>query len=114
MIIKPFVDEGLGNSSYLVASDATGRAALIDPQRDVDRYVQIAEGLGLRVTHAVETHLHADFVSGLRELAEEYKVTIGASGEAQLAFDHQPLSDGDSIAVGDLTLSVPGHTGSHT
>jgi hydroxyacylglutathione hydrolase len=116
MIIKPFVDEGLGNSSYLVASEATGQAVLIDPQRDVDRYVQIAQGLGLRVTHAVETHLHADFISGLRELAEQYKLTIGASAEAQLAFGHLPLHDGDSIALGDLTLSVlatPGHTPEH-
>jgi hydroxyacylglutathione hydrolase len=116
MIVKAFVDEGLGNSSYLVGSETTGRAALIDPQRDVDRYVQIAEGLGLSVTHAVETHLHADFVSGLRELAEEYEVTIGASAEAQLAFDHLPLYEGDSLALGDLTLSVlatPGHTPEH-
>jgi hydroxyacylglutathione hydrolase len=116
MIIKTFVDERLGNSSYLVASEATGQAVLIDPQRDVDRYVQIAEGLGLAVTHAVETHLHADFVSGLRELAEQYQVIIGASAEAQLAFDHLPLCEGDSIALGDLTLSVlatPGHTPEH-
>jgi hydroxyacylglutathione hydrolase len=116
MIIKPFVDEGLGNSSYLVASEATGRAVLIDPERDVDRYVRTAEGLGLRVTNAVDTHLHADFVSGLRELAEQYQVTIGASAEAHLAFDHLPLCDGDSIVVGDLTLSVlatPGHTPEH-
>lgn len=116
MLVKQFVDEGLGNSSYLVASEETGRALLIDPERDVDRYAQAAEGLGLKLTHAVETHLHADFVSGLRELAEQYQVSIGASAEAQLAFGHQPLSEGDEIRLGDLTFAVvatPGHTPEH-
>lgn len=116
MLIKPFVDEGLGNSSYLVASEETGRAAVIDPERDVDRYIQAAQGLGLNLTHAVETHLHADFVSGLRELAVQYGVTVGASAEANLAFDHLPLCEGDTISLGDLTLDVlatPGHTPEH-
>jgi hydroxyacylglutathione hydrolase len=78
--------------------------------------MQIAEGLGFQVTHALETHLHADFVSGLRELAEAYKVTIGASAESQLAFHHLPLHEGDSIDLGDLALGVlatPGHTPEH-
>jgi hydroxyacylglutathione hydrolase len=116
MLIKPFVDEGLGNSSYLVASEVTGRAVVIDPQRDVDRYVQVTEGLGLKLTYAVETHLHADFVSGLRELALQYGVSIGASAESKLAFDHLPLCEGDTISLGDLTLGVlatPGHTPEH-
>jgi len=116
MLIKQFVDEGLGNSSYVVASEATGQAAVIDPQRDVDRYVQVAEGLGLKLTHAVETHLHADFVSGLRELAAQANLTIGASAEANLAFDHLPLREGDTLPLGDLTLGVletPGHTPEH-
>jgi hydroxyacylglutathione hydrolase len=116
MLIKPFVDEGLGNSSYLVASEATGQAMVIDPERDVDRYVQVAEGLGLTLTHAVETHLHADFVSGARELAEQAGLTIGASAEARLAFDHVPLREGDTLPLGDLTLGIlatPGHTPEH-
>ncbi|MCC7165656.1 MAG: MBL fold metallo-hydrolase [Anaerolineae bacterium] len=116
MIIKPFVDEGLGNSSYLVASEITGRAVVIDPERDVDRYIQVAHGLGLQLTHALETHLHADFVSGLRELAEQSGVKIGASAEAQLAFGYLPLREGDAIHLGDLTLGVvatPGHTPEH-
>ncbi len=116
MLIRPFVDEGLGNSSYLVASEATGQALVIDPERDVDRYVQVAEGLGLRLTHAVETHLHADFVSGTRELAAQANLTIGASAEARLAFDHLPLREGDTLPLGDLTLGVletPGHTPEH-
>ncbi len=90
LFIKQFVDEGLGNSSYLIGSSETGRAAAIDPQRDVDRYLQIAEGMGLRLAYCLDTHLHADFVSGARELAA--RVTepfcIGASAKAALEFDH--------------------------
>jgi hydroxyacylglutathione hydrolase len=116
MLIRPFVDEGLGNSSYLVASKATGQALVVDPERDVDRYVQVAEGLGLRLTHAVETHLHADFVSGVRELAAQANLTIGASAEAHLAFAYLPLRDGDTFPLGDLTVGIletPGHTPEH-
>lgn len=116
MLVKPFVDEGLGNSSYLVASEETRRAVLIDPQRDVDRYIQVAQGLGLTLTHALETHLHADFVSGLRELAAQADVVVGASAESNLAFDHMRLCEGDTISLGDLTLAVmttPGHTPEH-
>ncbi|MFQ5856827.1 MAG: rhodanese-like domain-containing protein [Anaerolineae bacterium] len=116
MFVRQFVDEGLGNSSYLVASEETGLAVAIDPQRDVDRYVQIAEGLGLRLTHALDTHLHADFVSGARELAAQVGLRIGASADAELAFDYLPLREGDSISLGDLTIEVlatPGHTPEH-
>lgn len=116
MFIKQFVDEGLGNSSYLIGSEETGQAVAIDPQRDVDRYVQVAEGLGLRLTHALETHLHADFVSGARELAARAGVTIGASAESELAFDHLPLKEEDRIELGDLVISAlatPGHTPEH-
>jgi len=84
--IKQFVDEGLGNSSCLIGSAETGKAAVIDPQRDVDRYLQVAEGMGLRLAYSLDTHLHADFVSGARELAA--RVTkpfcIGASAKAGL------------------------------
>ncbi len=66
MYLKQFVDEDLGNSSYLIGSEATGLAAVIDPQRDVDRYLQVADGLGLRLVYALDTHLHNDFLSGAR------------------------------------------------
>ena len=79
MFVKQFVDEGLGNSSYLVGSEEAGVAAVIDPLRDVDRYVQAAEAVGLRLTHALDTHLHADFISGSLELADRAGVTVGAS-----------------------------------
>src|SRR3990172_1498225 len=118
LFIKQFVDEGLGNSSYLIGFTETGWAAVIDPQRDVDRYLQVAEGMGLRLAYAFDTHLHADFVSGARELAA--RVTkpfcIGASAKAALDFDHLPLNEGDTLSLGELTIGVlatPGHTPEH-
>ncbi len=116
MYIKQFVDEGLGNSSYLIGSEATGLAAAIDPQRDVDRYIQIAEGLGLRLTYALDTHLHNDFISGARELAAQVGVTIGASADARLEFEHRPLQEGTTLSLGDVfirVLATPGHTPEH-
>ncbi len=69
MQIRQFVDEGLGNSTHLVISARTGVAALVDPLRDVDRYLEAARVEGVRITHVLETHVHNDFVSGGRELA---------------------------------------------
>ncbi|MCC6192298.1 MAG: hypothetical protein IT318_24980 [Anaerolineales bacterium] len=113
MFIEPFVDEGLGNSSYLVASEAAGLAAVVDPQRDVDGYLRRAEALGLRLQYALDTHLHNDFVSGVRELAALAGVQVGASALAELGFDHRPLREGDALSLGDLALGVlatPGRT----
>lgn len=114
--IEQFVDEALGNSAYLVGSRETRQAALIDPLRDVDRYLAAAEGQGVNITHVLDTHLHADFVSGARELAAQVGARIGASAEAKVGFEHQPLVEGDLISLGHLTLSVlrtPGHTPEH-
>jgi hydroxyacylglutathione hydrolase len=116
--LRQFIDEGLGNSSYLVASTETGWAAAIDPQRDVDRYLQVAEGLGLRLAYVLDTHLHADFVSGARELAARASepVRVGAGAQAALEFQHMALRDGDTLPLGDLSIGVlatPGHTPEH-
>jgi hydroxyacylglutathione hydrolase len=116
MFVRQFVDEGLGNSSYLIASEETGMAAVLDPQRDIDRYLQVSEGLGLRLAYTLDTHLHNDFVSGSRELAERAGVRVGASAEAMLGFEHLPLKDGDTIQLGELSIRVlatPGHTPEH-
>ena len=116
MYLKQFVDEGLGNSSYLIGSEATGLAAVIDPQRDVDRYLQVAEGLGLRLAYALDTHLHNDFISGAHELLAQRGIVVGASAEARLEFEHQPLHGGATISLGDVTIGVlatPGHTPEH-
>lgn len=117
MLIKPFVDEGLGNSSYLIASEESGLAAVIDPERDVDRYVRAAEGLGLRLSYALDTHLHADFISGARELAAQIAgLRVGASADAQLGFEYLALRERDAIPLGELSIGVlptPGHTPEH-
>lgn len=118
LILRQFVDEELGNSSYLIGSTDTGMAAVIDPQRDVERYMQVAEGLGLRLVYALDTHLHADFVSGARELAARATepLVIGASAKAALGFGHHPLNEGDTLSLGDMSIGVlatPGHTPEH-
>jgi hydroxyacylglutathione hydrolase len=114
--IEPFIDTGLGNSAYLVGSDDTKKAVLIDPLRDVDRYLQAASERRIQLTHVLDTHLHADFVSGNREIAHQTGAVIGASAEAQLAFEHQPLSEESVLDLGAFqirVMSTPGHAPEH-
>ena len=116
MRVRHFVEPGLGNSAYLVISATDGVAALIDPLRDVDQYQEVARREGVRITHVCETHLHNDFLSGSRELAAQTGARIVASAEAGLEFDHQPVRDGDVLALGQLRISAlatPGHTPEH-
>jgi hydroxyacylglutathione hydrolase len=116
MRVRHFVEPGLGNSAYLVISETDRVAALIDPLRDVDQYQRIAGDEGVRITHVLETHLHNDFLSGSRELAAITGARIVASADAGLEFDHQPVRDGDVIALGEVRISVletPGHTPEH-
>ena len=70
MLVRQIYDEGLSQYAYLIGCQQTGEALVIDPERDVDRYLAVAAAEGLRVTAAAETHIHADFVSGARELAD--------------------------------------------
>jgi hydroxyacylglutathione hydrolase len=111
MIFEQFYLGCLAHASYLIGSD--GEALIIDPQRDVELYLDAARRHGLAIRHIVETHLHADFVSGHRELAERTgaKIYLGASSGA--TFPHVPVHDGDSVHCGPLTfefLETPGHT----
>jgi hydroxyacylglutathione hydrolase len=108
------VDEGLGNSSYLLDL-GDRRALVIDPERDPAPYLARAERAGLTIAYAVETHLHADFVSGSRELAAG-GATVIASGAGGLEFPHRPLRDGEEVDLGGLALralATPGHTPEH-
>ena len=114
--IEPFVDTGLGNSAYLIGSHDTKQGILIDPLRDVDQYLHAASERGIRVTHVLDTHLHADFVSGNREIAHQTGAVIGASAEAKVGFDHQPLTEESVIDLGAFQVRVmttPGHTPEH-
>ena len=114
--IEPFVDTGLGNSAYLIGSHDTKTGILIDPLRDVDRYLHAAAERGLQVTHVLDTHLHADFVSGNREIAHQTGALIGASADSHLGFDYQPLTEESVIDLGAFEIRVmttPGHTPEH-
>ncbi|MFQ5947771.1 MAG: rhodanese-like domain-containing protein, partial [Acidimicrobiia bacterium] len=114
MQIIPFVDTGLGNSSYLVDLE-DGDALAIDPGRDVAPYRQEAERRGRRITHSIETHLHADFVSGSRELAT-HGARVVAPFQAGLEFPHTGVGSGGEMDLGGLTLRAlhtPGHTPEH-
>lgn len=112
--IVSLVDEGLGNSSYLV-DIGDGRALAVDPARDPGPYRAEAERRGLRIAFAAETHLHADFVSGSRELAAVGARVIAARA-AGLEHPHHPLAGGESLDLGALSLealATPGHTPEH-
>jgi len=112
--IVPLVDEGLGNSSYLVPLGG-GRALVVDPIRSPALYMKLAERLNLRIAFAVETHLHADFISGSRELAA-FGAGILAPAASHLATAYRGLEDGEEVDLGGLTLralATPGHTPEH-
>jgi hydroxyacylglutathione hydrolase len=114
--VEPFVDAGLGNSAYLIGSHDTKKGVLIDPLRDVDRYLSAASERGLTLTHVLDTHLHADFISGCREVAHQADAVIGASAAAQVGFEHKPLDDNSVIDLGAFQIRVmrtPGHSPEH-
>jgi len=124
MFFKQFYDQPLAQASYLIGCQATGDAIVVDPIRDVRAYREVAEREGLRITHVTETHIHADFVSGARELAAATGARLYLSAEGgpdwQYAFAPQDgatlLHDGDVILVGNIRLDVmhtPGHTPEH-
>ncbi len=113
MYLEPFFIEGLGCASYLVGCEGAGIAAVIDPDRDVEKYLDAADKRGLNIRHIIETHLHADHVSGNTELAARTGATIHVHEAAQAAFAHEKLKGGDSITLGNVELRVrftPGHT----
>lgn len=117
MFFQHVYDKTLAQGSYVVGCQATGEAIVIDPRRDIDIYLDIARQNKLRITHVTETHIHADFLCGSRELAaatgaELYLSDLGGP-DWQYLFPHQPLQEGSVITIGNLTLEVlhtPGHT----
>jgi hydroxyacylglutathione hydrolase len=114
--IRQFVIPGLGHLSTLVADDASGAAAVVDPRRDVDAYLAAATADGVLITHVIETHLHNDYVSGGRELAALTGATHVIGAGAGLAYDHRGVRHGDTIDLGRLrfrALETPGHTPEH-
>jgi glyoxylase-like metal-dependent hydrolase (beta-lactamase superfamily II)/rhodanese-related sulfurtransferase len=115
MDLIPVVDEGLGNSSYLLDL-GDGRALAVDPSLDLRRVNEAARLRALRIAHAAETHLHADFLSGVRQLQRDHGAQILASATGDRAYQHTRLADGDEADLGGLTLraiATPGHTHEH-
>jgi hydroxyacylglutathione hydrolase len=116
MRVEQLTTPGLGHQSYLVAGDTTSEAAVIDPRRDIDVYLEAASRLGVRITKIFETHIHNDYVSGACELAARTGATLVSSADAPVSYAVHGVRDGDRIPVGAVTFTVmatPGHTPEH-
>jgi hydroxyacylglutathione hydrolase len=121
MFVKRFFEPAIAQASYLIGCQASGEALVIDPHRDVDQYLATAAQENLRITHVTETHIHADFVSGSRELARRTGASLCLSDEGdkdwKYQFEHaRKLKDGDRITIGNIRIDVshtPGHTPEH-
>ena len=111
MYFRQFYLGCLAHASYLIGSE--GEAAIVDPQRDVDQYIEAARENGLKILYVIETHLHADFVSGHRELGGRTGAGIVFGARAGATFPHIAVNEGDELRVGSLVLRImetPGHT----
>lgn len=130
MLLRMIYDERLAQAAYLIGCQRTKEAVVFDPERDVDRYIRLAESNGLRITAVAETHIHADFLSGARELAERIGAKVYVSGEGGPdwtyrwldkkqgggAYDHRVLKNGDTFRIGNIefrAVHTPGHTPEH-
>lgn len=128
--MRMIYDERLAQAAYLIGCQRSGESVIIDPQRDVDRYIHLAAQNGLRIVAAAETHIHADFLSGSRELAEQIGARVIVSDEGDTdwkytwldqkvgggCYDAQLLKDGDAFRIGNIefrALHTPGHTPEH-
>lgn len=130
MLLRLIYDDSLAQAAYLIGCQKTGEAIVFDPERDVDRYIELAAANGLRIVATAETHIHADFLSGSRELAERVGATVYVSAEGGAdwtygwlndrsgggAYEHRMLVDGDTFDIGNIrfrALHTPGHTPEH-
>ena len=130
MLFRMIYDDKLAQAAYLIGCQRSGEAIVVDPQRDVDRYLHAAAAEKLRIIAVAETHIHADYLSGVRELAEKTgaKVYVSDEGDADWkyqwlnkkstgeSYNHQLLRDGDTFRVGNIEFKVvhtPGHTPEH-
>ena len=120
MFFRMVYDDTLAQAAYVIGCQRTGEAIVVDPERDVDRYTSLAAANGLRITAATETHIHADFLSGSRELAERTGARLYLSDEGGSdwrygwlksrrdggAYDAMLLKDGTSFRVGNIELKA--------
>ena len=126
MLFRQVYDERLAQYAYLIGCQRTGEALLIDPERDIDRYLELARAEHLRIVAVTETHLHADFLSGAREFAERVPIRLYLSDEGDEDwkyewakngnYDVTFLKDGDTFTIGNIEVKAvhtPGHTPEH-
>ena len=120
MLIERIYDEDLAQASYFIGCQRTGQALVVDPRRDIDVYRDMAAKNGMEITAVTETHIHADYLSGTRELAAATGADIHVSGEGgedwQYEFEAARLHDGDEIRIGNIVVAAvhtPGHTPEH-
>jgi len=114
-MFQRFFDEGLAQASFLIACDRTKRGVIVDPRRDVSIYTAAAAQSGVTIAASIETHVHADFVSGARELAAKGADVYAGPG-SDLEFAHHAVSDGETLQIGDIVITflhTPGHTPEH-
>ena len=113
MLFNQYYLDCLSHASYLIGDETTGRAVVVDPQRDISEYLADAEEKGMTIELVLETHFHADFLSGHLELAEATGAAIGFSSVAETEFPMRPFQDGERYVLGDVVLEMvhtPGHT----
>ena len=124
MLFKHIYEEGLAQGSYLIGCQSVGSAVVVDPRRDIQVYLDEAQKNGMKIVAVAETHIHADYLSGARELAKATGAKLYLSDEGDEnwkykgleGFDYQLVRDGDQIKLGNITLTVvhtPGHTPEH-
>ena len=116
MLFEQFVDDDLGCASYLIGDDDSGDGVLVDPSYAIERYIASAERRGVRIVRVLETHTHADHVSGHGRLALEHGIPVSVHPAANAEFPHDPLEDGQEIALGQVVVRVlhtPGHRPEH-
>src|SRR5437764_1891119 len=117
VIFRQIVHDDLGCASYLVGDEDAGVAAVIDPRFEIDEYLELASYLNVRIEHVLETHNHADHVSGHGRLSAATGATIHVHADAGVAYEHEPFEDGDEIELGSVrvrAMHTPGHRPEHT
>src|SRR3954462_5059481 len=117
MIFRQFTHDDLGCASYLIGDDKAGVAAVVDPRFDIDAYLQLARYVNVRIEHILETHNHADHLSGHGRLAAATGATIHVHRDAAPEYDHEPFEDGWELELGSVrvkALHTPGHRPEHT
>ncbi len=117
MIFRQVPHDDLGCASYLIGDRGAGVAAVVDPKFEIDEYLELARYMGVSIEHILETHNHADHVSGHGKLAAATGATIHVHGDAGACYDHEPFEDGWELALGDLkvrAIHTPGHRPEHT